>query len=289
MPDRREASRGTTQRTALLTGCSSGFGLLTAVELARRGFRVYATMRDLGKRASLDAAAQAAGVPLSVLPLDVTRAESIATTVGSIMDAAGRIDLMVSNAGYGIGGFVEDLTLAELREQFETNFFGAVALTKAVLPAMRARQAGRLIFVSSLNGLLGFPGLAAYCSSKFALEGFAESLRWEALPEGIYVSLIEPGSFPTAIFGRNRRIAAAATDPSSPYYARSRRLEALVLGRIAASKRDPKAVARTIGRVAMSSRPRLRYRVGADAHLALLARLLLPDRVLDEAMRRLQG
>ncbi len=284
MPDRRVKSRG----TALLTGCSSGFGLVTAVELAGRGFRVYATMRDLGKRGPLDDAAKAAGVSLSVLPLDVTSAESIAGAVNSIIAAAGRIDVLVSNAGFGLGGFVEDLTLAEMREQFETNFFGAVALAKAVLPSMRERRAGRLIFVSSLNGRLGFPGLAAYCASKFALEGFAESLRWEALPDGIYVTLVEPGTFPTAIFGVNRRVAAAASDPASPHYARGRKLEAAVLGRITASTRDPTIVARAIARVAMSARPRLRYRVGADAHLALIARRLLPDRVLDTAMRRLQ-
>jgi NAD(P)-dependent dehydrogenase (short-subunit alcohol dehydrogenase family) len=284
LPEHRRTLHG----TALLTGCSSGFGLVSAVELARRGFRVYATMRDLERRAPLDAAAQAAGVHLSVLPLDVTSSESVAGAVEAVMSAAGSIDLVVSNAGYGLGGFVEDLTLEELREQFETNFFGAVSLTKAVLPAMRSRGTGRLIFVSSLNGLMGFPGLAAYCASKFALEGFAESLRWETLPDGIYVSLIEPGSFPTAIFGTNRRIAAAASDPASPHYARGRKLEAEVLGRIAASKRDPRAVAPTIARDALSARPRLRYRVGVDAHLALFARRLLPDRVLDTAMRRLQ-
>lgn len=284
MPSQQKASRG----TALLTGCSSGFGLLSAVELAGRGFRVYASMRDIEKREPLDEAARAAGVSLSVLQLDVTSTESITAAVNSVISTAGCIDLVVSNAGYGLGGFVEDLTLAEVREQFDTNFFGALALTKAVLPSMRARGAGRVIFVSSLNGLLGFPGLATYCASKFALEGFAESLRWEVLPDGIYVSLVEPGSFPTAIFGTNRRVAAAAADPASPYYARSRRLEALVLGRITASTRDPRAVARTIARVAMSARPRLRYRVGADAHLALFARRLLPDRVLDIAMSHIQ-
>jgi len=284
VPDRRDGLRG----TALLTGCSSGFGLLSSIELARRGFRVYATMHELAKRDDLDEAARAAGVSLSVLPLDVTSAESIALAVNSTIAEAGRIDVVVSNAGYGLGGFVEDLTLAELREQFETNFFCAVALTKAVLPSMRARRAGRLIFVSSVNGFLGFPGLAAYSASKFALEGFAESLRWEALPDGIYVSIIEPGTFPTAIFGANRRTADSASDPASPHYARGRRLEAVVLGRIAASTRDPKIVARAIARVATSARPGLRYRVGADAHLASIARRLLPARVLDTAMRRLQ-
>jgi NAD(P)-dependent dehydrogenase (short-subunit alcohol dehydrogenase family) len=280
---------GTSRGTALVTGCSSGFGLLTAVELAHRGFRVYATMRDLGKQAPLRKAAEAADVRLSILPLDVTDNESITRAVEAALSAAGRIDVVVSNAGYGLGGFVEDVTLTELREQFDTNFFGAVALAKAVLPSMRARHAGRLIFVSSVNGFLGFPGLSAYAASKFALEGFAESLRWEVLPDGIYVSLVEPGSFPTAIFGANRRTAAASADPASPYYARGRRLEALVRGRVAAIRRDSRVVARTITRVALTPRPRLRYRVGADAHLALLARRLLPDRVFDAAMRRMQG
>jgi NAD(P)-dependent dehydrogenase (short-subunit alcohol dehydrogenase family) len=141
---------------------------------------------------------------------------------------------------YGIGGVVEDITLEELRAQFETNFFGAVALTKAVLPRMRERHTGRLIFVSSVNGLVGFPGLAAYCSSKLALEGFAESLRSEILPEGVYVSVTRPGSFPMAIYEEKRRIAAASGNPHSPYYARGRRLETLVLGRITSSKRDPR-------------------------------------------------
>jgi len=278
---------GPARRTALVTGCSSGFGLLTAVELARRGFHVYATMRDLARRERLDHAAQDAGVSLSVLPLDVTRAESIAAVVDEVLATTKRIDVLVSNAGFGLGGFVEDLTLDELREQFDTNFFGAVAVSKAVLPAMRARHAGRLIFVSSVNGFLGFPGLAAYCSSKFALEGFAETLRWEVLPEGIYVSLVEPGSFPTPIYGRNFRRAAAATKSTSPYYARGRRLESRVLGQIAASKRDPGVVARAIARVATTPRPRLRYQVGIEAHLLRIARRVLPDRALEEAMRRL--
>lgn len=282
MAERRSAGRG----TALLTGCSSGFGLLTAVELARRGFRVYATMRDPGKRGPLDAAARAARVPVTVLPLDVTRPETVQAAVERVRADAGRLDVVVSNAGYGLGGFVEDFTLDELREQFETNFFGAVTVAKAALPVMRPQRAGRLIFVSSANGFLGLPGLGAYCASKFALEGFAESLRLETRPDGLYVSLVEPGSFPTAIFGPNRRTARAATDPASPHYARSRRLEQVVLRRVVASRRDPRAVARAIARVALTARPRLRYRVGVDAHVAWLVRRLLPDRVLDAALGR---
>lgn len=283
-PERPGPFRG----VALVTGCSSGFGLLTAVELARRHFRVFATMRDPGKRAALDSAARAAGVSLTVLPLDVTRPESVRAAVAEALAAAGRLDLLVSNAGFGLGGFVEDLTLAELREQFEVNFFGAVTVAKAVLPVMRARRRGRLIFVSSMNGFLGIPGLAAYCASKFALEGFAESLRWESRPDGLFVSIVQPGSYPTAIFGANRRTAAAAADPVSAHYERGRRLEQALLARVAASRRDPQEVARAIARVALAPRPRLRYRVGVDAHLAWIARRVAPDRALDAVMRRLQ-
>ncbi len=272
---------------ALITGCSSGFGLLTAVELGSAGFRVYATMRNLSKRHRLDAAATAAGVSLTVLPLDVTQDESIQGALATIRAQAGRIDVLVSNAGYGLGGFVEDVTLAELRAQFEINFFGAVALVKAVLPDMRRRGRGQIVLVSSLNGVQAMPGLAAYCASKFALEGFAEALRWEALLDGVTVSLVEPGTFPTEIFGANRQIAAAAQDPSGPHYARSQRLERLVLQYAARSKQDPRAVARTIRRIATTRHPRLHYLVGQDAVLTVLARRFLPDWVFDALMLRI--
>ncbi len=182
---------------AVITGTSSGFGLLAAIELARRGLRVFASMRDLGKSATLDAAAREAGVGLEKIALDVTSESSIAAAVREVHDRAGRLDVLVNNAGFGMGGAFEDLSMAELREQFETNFFGTCAVTKAVLPGMRERKSGRVVNVSSISGLVGAPGTSAYCASKFALEGWSESLRHELRPFGVRIVLVEPGTYRT--------------------------------------------------------------------------------------------
>ncbi len=276
-------------KVALLSGCSSGFGLLAAIELARAGLRVFATMRDVRKRANLDASANTAGVSVEVIALDVTQQASIDQAVAEVEQRAGAIDVLVNNAGYGIGGFVEELSLAEIREQFETNFFGTVALTKAVLPGMRRRGGGRIVNVSSIGGRVAVPGLAAYCSSKFAVEGFTESLRYEALGDGIFVSLVEPGTYKTPIFEANRRVAAAADRPDAPHYQVMKRLEAEVDKLVARSTQDPHDVARTIARVATAKRPRLRYLVGKDARAQALAKRLLPDGAIEAAMVRITG
>ena len=142
------------ERVAVITGSSSGFGLLTAVELASRGHRVVATMRDLGRRVKLDEAASAAGVSgrIDVRCLNIAQTDSVAEAVDGIVRDYGRIDVLVNNAGFAMAGFAEDIALPELREQFETNFFGHVAVTKAVLPTMRAQRSGHIIMVSSISG-----------------------------------------------------------------------------------------------------------------------------------------
>jgi NAD(P)-dependent dehydrogenase (short-subunit alcohol dehydrogenase family) len=203
--------------------------------------------------------------------------------------ASGRVDVLVNNAGYGIGGAIEDLTMAELREQFETNFFGLVALTKRVLPGMRERRRGRIINVSSINGRVAVPGLGAYCASKFAVEGFSESLRHELLRFGVFVSLVEPGTFRTAIFDRNRRVAGRAHDPSSPWYRFTRRMERLVDRRVEKSTADPRQVADVIAAIAVSPRPRLRYLVGRDARAEELLSRVLPRRLWESAVGRVTG
>lgn len=274
---------------ALVTGASSGFGLLSSIELGRRGFAVYASMRDLARAGELRAAAERAGVAVTVVELDVARPDSIAAAAAEVERAAGRVDVLVNNAGYGIGGAIEDLTLAELREQFETNFFGLVGLTKAVLPGMRERRRGRIINVSSINGRIGVPGLGAYCASKFAVEGFSESLRHELLAFGVFVCLVEPGTFRTAIFDRNRRVAERAHDPGSPWYAFTRRMEEMVGRRVEKSTADPAKVARVIADLAVSPRPRLRTVVGRDARTEGLLARLLPDRLWESAVGRATG
>jgi NAD(P)-dependent dehydrogenase (short-subunit alcohol dehydrogenase family) len=267
---------------ALVTGASSGFGMLASVELARRGHRVIATMRDPSKRERLDAAAREAGVEVELARLDVTDEASIRAAVAE----AGAIDVLVNNAGFGMGGFVEDLSMAELREQFETNFFGLVAVTKAVIPGMRERRRGKVINVSSISGRFAAPGVAAYASSKWAVEGFSESLRAELLPYDVYVSLVEPGTFKTEIFERNRRVAVATYEESSPYYERSRQLERIVDRILAKNRQDPRLVARVIADIAEAKAPRLRWLVGRDAKGQAFAKWLAPSKLLERAVQR---
>lgn len=278
-----------TQPVALITGASSGFGLLSAVELARRGHRVVGSMRDPAKRGRLDDAAAAANVKIDVVRLDVCSEASIAGAVAEVNANIGPIDVLVNNAGFGMGGFFEDLSMGELREQFETNFFGLAAVTKAVIPGMRERRRGRVINVSSIGGLIGNPGLSAYSASKFAVEGLSEALRVELLPYGVYVVLVEPGTFKTDIFDKNRRTAERAHDPSSPYITSTRTMEAMVEKLLARSTADPADVARVIARAATAKRPRLRYLVGRDARTEAAAKTLLPSRVFERLVLRVIG
>lgn len=277
------------RQVALVTGASSGFGLLTSVELARRGLRVFASMRDLGRRERLDRAAAEAKVELEFVALEVTSVASVAAAVGEVTAKAGRIDVLVNNAGFGIGGFLEDLTLGEVREQFETNFFGALALTKAVVAGMRERRRGRIIQVSSIAGRVAIPGMSAYCASKFALEGLSEALRYELAPYGVQVVLVEPGTFRTDIFDRNRRMAARATDETSPYFAVTRRMEQMVDKMVAKSTADPADVAEVIADAATVEHPRLRYLVGEDARRQAFLKSLLPASLWEKAVLKFVG
>lgn len=277
----------TTGRVAVVTGSSSGFGMLACVELARAGFRVFATMRDPTRRGRLDAEAARAGVAVEVVPLDVAGDESVGAAFRSILAGGGTVDVLVSNAGYGIGGFVEDLTVEEVREQFETNFFGAVRVVKAVLPGMRERRSGRIVLVSSIGVFNPVPGLSAYNASKAALEAFGQALRYEALADGVFVSLLEPGTYPTDIFYGNRRMAAALRDGTSPHAEAGRRLERLVMRQVGRSRADPWEVARAIRRLATEPRPPLRRLVGRDALPVKAVRTLVPERLTEAAFRRI--
>ena len=282
-------SSSTRRDVALVTGASSGFGLLAAVELARRGLRVFASMRDPARAERLRAALDEARLGAEVIRLDVTRPAEIEEAVSSIEEVAGGVDVLVNNAGYGLGGSVEDISMEELREQFETNFFGLVAVTKRVLPGMRERRRGRIINVSSIAGRVAFPGVAAYSASKFAVEGFSESMRHELLPFEVYVSLVEPGTFRTDIFERNRRVAARASDPGSAWAEMTRKISAIVDGRVERSTADPRDVARVIAEIATAARPRLRYLVGRDAVAQKLLARILPDRLWESAIGRVTG
>jgi NAD(P)-dependent dehydrogenase (short-subunit alcohol dehydrogenase family) len=263
------------EKIAVITGTSSGFGVLTSIELAKASFRVVATMRDLGRRGRLDQAVSAAGVGagIDVRELDVTKFETMPPFVESVVRDYGRIDVLVNNAGFPVAGFAEDIRLEELRLQFETNFFGAVALTKAVLPTMRQQRSGHIIQVSSIVGLQGAVTVSSYSASKHALEGWSESLRLELNPLGIKVVLVEPGAFQTDIWTRSAVMGKEATKPTSPNLQRSLNMRERIPK---IPKDDPVIVARAIAAIAQDPNPRLRYLVGRDAKVQLAMKRILP-------------
>ena len=262
-------------KIAIITGSSSGFGLLTSIELAKAGFRVVATMRDLSRRDRLDQAAVAAGVAgqLDIRALDVTNFEALPAFVDAVVRDCGRLDVLVNNAGFAVAGFAEDIRLEELRRQFETNFFGAVAMTKAVLPIMRRQHSGHIIMVSSIGGLLGSVSVSSYSASKHALEGWSESLRLEVNALGIKVVLVEPGAYLTDIWTRGAVMGEKATQETSPNIQRILRMRDRIQ---ALPKRDPIEVARLIASIAQDPNPKLRYLVGRDAKIQLAMKRILP-------------
>lgn len=263
------------EKIAVITGASSGFGLLTSVEMRKAGFRVVATMRNVTRREELDRAVAAAKVSggIDVRQLDVTNFDVLPGFVHTIVRDYGRIDALVNNAGFAVGGFVEDVSLEELRLQFETNFFGSVAMTKAVLPTMRQQQSGHIIQISSISGLHGSVSVSSYSASKHALEGWTESLRMEVSSMGIKVVLVEPGSFQTNIWTKGAVMAKEAVKPSSPNFRRSLRMRE-VIQKI--PKADPIVVAQAIVAIAEDPNPKLRYLVGSDAKIQLAMKRILP-------------
>jgi len=277
------------KRTALITGASSGFGLLTAVTLARHGWRVLATMRDLARREKLEAAARAAGVidRIEFHALDVTDAETIAALAELVARRLGLLHAVVNNAGFAMAGFADDVSDAELRRQFDTNFFGTVAVTRAFLPQLRRQGAGHIVILSSISGRMGFPGVSSYAASKFALEGWAETLRLEMKPLGIQVVLVEPGAFSTDIWTRNANISAGTMDPASPNAARIAKWR--VRMESTKPKANPQVVADGIAAILENPRPRLRYVFGTDAKMGVLLRSLLPWGALERFLIKASG
>ena len=188
------------EKVALVTGCSSGIGLETALALARDGFYTFATMRDLTKTEKIEEAIKKENLNVEILELDVDNKESASTAIEAILGKKQRIDVLVNNAGYGMWGTVEDLSVDEFKEQFETNFFSIIRLIHKIAPIMRKQGSGDIVNISSVAGRIGFPVSPAYISSKFALEGLSESLRFELMPFGVNVIIIEPGVIKTNFF-----------------------------------------------------------------------------------------
>ncbi|HJS68175.1 MAG TPA: SDR family oxidoreductase [Nitrososphaera sp.] len=185
----------TNAKVAVVTGSSGGIGLATALELARKGYFTYATVRNPAKAQAVTEAAK--GLPIAIVQLDVTNDDSVRRAVEQILTEKGRIDLLVNNAGYGLGGSFEDSSMEEIKAQYETNVFGLIRTTQVVLPAMRKQRSGTIVNISSAAGRIGYPGASVYVSSKHAVEGLSEAMAYELEPFGIRVILVEPGVIKT--------------------------------------------------------------------------------------------
>jgi NAD(P)-dependent dehydrogenase (short-subunit alcohol dehydrogenase family) len=263
-------------RVWLVTGCSSGIGRAVAVAALDRGHRVVATARDVARVADL--AAGAPGRALA-LPLDVTKPDEVASAVTEALGAFGAIDVLVNNAGYGYLAAIEEGEDAEVRALFETNFFGLVAMTKAVLPGMRARRRGHVINISSMTGLVGNPGAGYYAASKFAVEGLSEALRKELAPLGVRVTLIEPGAFRTDWSGRSMR---QTRHPIEAYAEHVGRRRAMIQGLDGKQTGDPRRAAEAILMVAELDDPPLRLLLGRDVYQAFREKIAGLGSSLDE-------
>lgn len=260
----------------LITGASTGLGLETALYLAEHGFKVYATMRDLSRSGKLNTEAKRRNVRLEVLQLDITDTESISRTCGKIIDQCGEIYGLVNNAGIGLRGYFEDQFEEEIREVFEANVFGTMATIRGVLPHMRAARRGRIVIITSVGGRIGSLSVSTYCATKFAQEGFGESLAQELSPFGIYVSLVEPAIIKSERWGGNRGIARRSLNPGSAYYAWFREAERLADRLVDTSPTKPVDVAIAVYRALTARRPKLRYMVGWRASLVMCLRRYLP-------------
>jgi NAD(P)-dependent dehydrogenase (short-subunit alcohol dehydrogenase family) len=269
--------------TVLITGTSSGFGLYTTVELAKRGWGVIATMRDLTKRGELDRQLQAAGVAKQVRfeQLDVSDPQSIERAVSALDLKTRPLDAVVHNAGVAVGGAFEDLTDAHIRKVMDVNFFGVLALTQRLLPAFRARRHGRIVVISSESAFAGQPGNSPYCASKWAVEGWAESLAYEVEHFGIEIILVEPGAYKTNIWESSPRVLPE----DSAYRPLLRHLERAIDTYVERSARDPKEVAKAVADVLEAPRPKFRNAVGPSARFLHFARGKLPSSLI----RRLFG
>jgi NAD(P)-dependent dehydrogenase (short-subunit alcohol dehydrogenase family) len=280
--------------TILITGAATGLGKEMSLYLAERGYRVYGTTRDVTQAEDLKAAARQRNADVRVLPLDVTKPESIDAAIKTIISESGEIYGVVNNAGIGLRGYFEDLSDEEIRKLFDANVFGVMAVTKAVLPYMRAARRGRVILISSVGGRIGSIGVTAYCATKFAIEGFGESLFQELAPFGIRVVLVEPGIIKTERWSTNRGLAKAALNPASPYFEWFQRAEAQSDELVKASTATPADVAATIHQALTAERPQLRYMIGRKAKIAVALKRFVPGELFERlyfgiVMRRVTG
>jgi NAD(P)-dependent dehydrogenase (short-subunit alcohol dehydrogenase family) len=263
----------TEQKVVVVTGASSGLGRVTAELLAQEGYRVFATTRNPSKGAVIPR--------VEAIVLDVRDDASVNACVAAVMAQAGRIDALINNAGYVVTGAIEDTTVEQAKALFETNFFGVVRMTKAVLPHMRKRGQGHIINVSSIVGQVPIPFWGIYSASKFAVEGYTEALRHEVKPLGIDVSLIEPGFIRTNLADHGQAAEGIVHD-----YDRWRQRAIASLHEQIAKATKPALVAKRIARIVKARTPRLRYRAGRDAALVHVLHNFLPEAPFERVWRK---
>ena len=257
------------EKVAVVTGASSGIGFETALALAREGYHTYATMRDTTKSDKIKELGQKDGLKISVLELDVDNDDSVKVTIKKILDEKQRIDVLVNNAGWGLWGCVEDVSVDEFKTQFETNFFSVIRLIQEVGPTMRKQGSGKIINISSVAGRIGFPASPAYISSKFALEGLSESLRLEMAPFGVDVIIIEPGVIKTNFLNP---VKLAKKSESDTAYRDITTKVVSGVKMMAEMGTPPKEVADTIVKSINDDKSLPRYIVGNDASMFLEAK-----------------
>ncbi len=270
------------EKVALVTGSSSGIGLETVLSLARDGYHTFASMRDVGKAGELEHAAKKENLPVEIIELDVDKEESIISAIKKVVTKNGRLDVLVNNAGYGQFGCTEDLTINDFRKQFETNFFSIVRIIQEVAPIMRKQNSGNIINISSVVGRMGLPGSSAYISSKFALEGLGECLRYELGQFGIKTTMIEPGVIKTNFFN-SMKVPESKIDPK--YKTLTDNILA-GLKMMVEMGTAPSQVAEAVMKAIHDDEMLPRYVVGTDAAMFLEAKKMKTDLEFEKYMSK---
>jgi NAD(P)-dependent dehydrogenase (short-subunit alcohol dehydrogenase family) len=278
-------------KTVLITGGTDGLGKAAAILLAERGYRVAAAGRSEAKRVELEGLARSRNLTLRTVEMDVRSDASVAAAVRGVLADYGAIDVLINNAGVGYMAVVEEIRMEDFKQQFETNLFGVLRVTQAVLPGMRERRSGRILMISSVAGLVTPPTYGAYSSSKHALEGLTNALRLELYPFGVRVMLIEPGYIMTNFQQTAKELARPYSEGSSasPY---QRVYEGAWHGATkgrSGSKTTAEDCARVMLEAIESRNPRIRYGVTPLARLARWGKRLLSDDALDRFLRRYYG
>jgi NAD(P)-dependent dehydrogenase (short-subunit alcohol dehydrogenase family) len=261
---------GESIRVAVVTGSSSGIGFEIALMLARNGFQTYATMRNLAKSENIKSIASRENLPIHIEQLDVTDNKSVTNAIKAIASKANSIDVLVNNAGYALTGAFEDLAIEEIKAQYETNLFGLIRTSQAIIPIMRKQKSGTIVNISSGAGRFGYAGGSAYVSTKFAVEGLSESMAYELEPFGIKVILVEPGVIKTNI-ANGMVIAKKSQNPNSPYSQIMQKMSTS-FEHMLENASSPELVAKVVLQAVTSENPSLRYLAGKDVEMWIEAK-----------------